>query len=272
VITAMPRIAIAVHDFEGALATFRGVFGLPVVDFSDQTVPTLGAHVAMCVPEGGSYIELMSPADAAKPLSRALERFLARRGDGPYALMLEAPDPDVEAEALSGRGLDVLPLMSGAGGRDVHPRSTHGVLIRVYPDNSVRTGPSRSEAPGLSGIMKVIVATADASLAADVYGRGLGLDVEPVVHDQERGVLCARCRAPKGGVIELVSPIAPDTDQPFAQDIERHLKGQHGGVYALVLHAADPQAATSTLTTRGLALEGTADRAVRAYGTRFLLR
>jgi hypothetical protein len=271
VITAMPRIAIAVHDFEGAVTTFRDRFGLPVVDFSDQTVPTLGAHVAMCVPEGGSNIELMSPADDAKPLSRALGKFLARRGDGPYALMLEAPDPDVEAAALSARGLDVLPLMPGASGRDVHPRSTHGVLIRVYPDNSVRTGPSASEAPGLSGIMTVIVATADASLAADVYGQGIGLAAEPAVQDQERGVLCARCRAPKGGVIELVSPLETDTDRPFAQDIERHLKEEPAGMYALVLHAADPRTAAGILAKRGLDIQGTTDRVVRAHGTRFLL-
>ena len=141
VITAMPRIAIAMHDFDAAVRMFGDVFGMPVLDFSDRTVPSLGAHVAMCIPEGGSNIELMSPADPDKPLSQALQKFLDRRGDGLYALMLEAPDPDAEADTLAERGLDVLPLMVGAAGRDVHPRSTHGVLIRVYPDNSVPARP-----------------------------------------------------------------------------------------------------------------------------------
>ena len=108
VITAMPRIAIVMHDFDLAIATFRDGFGMPVSDFSGHTVPHLGAHVAMCTPEGGSNVELMAPADPAKPLSQSLQRCLDRRGEGPYALMLEAPDPDVEAEALSARGLDVL--------------------------------------------------------------------------------------------------------------------------------------------------------------------
>src|SRR4051794_14031760 len=69
-ITAMPRIAIAVHDFGAAVATFRDTFGMPVVDFSPRTVATLGAHVGMCAPPGGSNIELMAPADAPKPLSQ----------------------------------------------------------------------------------------------------------------------------------------------------------------------------------------------------------
>jgi hypothetical protein len=268
-ITAMPRIAIAMHDFDEAVTTFRDILGMPVLDFSDQTVPTLGAHVGMCVPDGGSNIELMSPADPSKPLSQALQKFLDRRGDGLYALMLEAPDPDVEAVALAERGLDVLPLMAGAGGRDVHPRSTHGVLIRIYPNNSVQTeGPHESSAPGFSGITKVIVATADVSLAANVYGQGFALDVGPVLHDEERGVLCARCQPPKGGVIELVSAV--DTDRPFAHDIERCMKEHNGGMYALVLRAGDPRSALALLNDRGIVARDGTDPGAEIFGARFL--
>src|SRR3954449_5073258 len=178
-ITAMPRIAIAVQDWEAALTTFRDVLAMPVADFSERTVAAVGAHVAMVAPPGGSNIELMGPADPSKPLSQALAKFLDRRGEGFYALMLEAPDPDAEAVVLAERGLDVLPLMAGAGGRDLHPRSTHGVLIRVYPDDSAPAGQHESGAPHLSGITTVIVATADASLAANAYGHGLGLEADP---------------------------------------------------------------------------------------------
>jgi hypothetical protein len=268
-ITALPRIAIAMNDFDGAISTFRDVFGLPVADFSERTVPTLGAHVAMCTPDGGSYIELMSPSDPDKPLSQALQKFLRRRGDGLYALMLEAPDPDVEAVALSERGVEVLPLMAAAGGRDVHPRSTHGVLIRVYPNNSVTTAPQSSQPPGLSGIMKVIVAAADASIAAHAYESGLGLEVTPAVHDEERSVMSVTCKAPKGGVIELVSPVS--TDNAFAQDIDRCVKEDHGGMYALVLHASDPEAALAVLSDRGIATGATPTPHVLAYGTRIMI-
>jgi hypothetical protein len=269
----MPRIAIALHDFEGAVGTFRDAFGMPVVDLSDRTVPALGARVAMCVPDGGSNIELMSPADPGKPLSAALAKYLERRGDGLYALMLEAPDPDEEALTLSARGLDVLPLMPGAGGRDVHPRSTSGVLIRVYPDDSAQLGRHESAAPGLSGITRVIIATPDAALAAKVYREGLGLAGEGVIRDEERGVLSASCRAPKGGTIELVSPL--DRGQPFAQEIERFLEEGNRGMYALVLSAGDPRQAATHLSSRGVTTVppagGTPGVEALVHGTRFLV-
>lgn len=265
-ITAMPRIAIAVEDFEAAVSTFRDGFGLPVVDFSDRTVPDLGAHVGMCVPPGGSNIELMSPSDD-RPLGQSLQRFLDRRGEGLYALMLEAPDPDAEAVELTDRGLDVLPLMPGAGGRDVHPRSTHGVLIRVYPDDSVgKLTPPRADDPHLSGIVRAIVATKDAVAAAETYGRGFGLSVEPGVDDAERGVVTARCHPPKGGVIEFVS--AADTRRAFAADVQRAVDERGEGLHTLVLEAADRDAALATLAARGFAPDG---GALTVFGTRFLI-
>jgi catechol 2,3-dioxygenase-like lactoylglutathione lyase family enzyme len=270
VITAMPRIAIAVHDFDAAVSTFRDALGMPVADFSPNTVPSLGAHVAMCAPKGGSNIELMAPADAAKPLSQALQSFLDRRGEGLYALMLEAPDPDAEAVELAARGLDVLPLMAGAGGRDIHPRSTHGVLVRVYPNDSARTGDvAGSNDLGLSGIVRVVVATADAALAAATYGDGFGLDVGPVVDDEERGVSCVECRPPKGGVIELVSPL--DTGKPFAEAIAQCGKAQHGGMFALVLNAPDPERAFAALAARDIATEDGPLRHATICGARFLI-
>ena len=44
-----------------------------------------------------------------------------------------------QIEALAARGLRIMPLMPGAFGRDVHPSSTHGVLIRVYPVDSFKS-------------------------------------------------------------------------------------------------------------------------------------
>ncbi|MEZ5232654.1 MAG: VOC family protein [Acidimicrobiales bacterium] len=267
-ITALPRIAIAMTDFDAAVRTFRDVFGLPVLDFSERTVPSLGAHVGMCQPTGGSNIELMAPSDPTKPLSQALQRFLDRRGDGLYALMLEAPDPDGEAIELAARGLDVLPLMAGAGGRDVHPRSTAGVLIRVYPDGSVADpGPQPLGVPGLSGITRAIVATADATAAAMAYGHGFGLAVDPPVTDDERGVQVVRCRPPKGGVIELVSAVDP---LPALRRRDRAFR-QAGRLYALVLEADDPAAATALLRDRGVPLSDGPVPALTVFGTRFLL-
>ncbi len=269
-ITALPRIAIAMNDFEGALDTFGRQLGMPVVDHSHHTVPALGAHVAMCAPAVGSNIELMSPSDPDAPLSQALQAFLNRRGDGLYALMLEAPVPDEEAVGLAARGLDVMPLMPGAHGRDVHPRSTHGVLIRVYPNDSAPPPPGLvSEAPNLTGITRAVVGVTDASLAATAYGHGFGLPVGPVVNDPERGVDAVVVTPPKGGVIELVS--VADTTRPFARDIQSFLKERNHGLFALVLEADDPAAATATLRERGVAEGHTETPTFELYGARFII-
>ena len=231
-ITSMPRVAIATHDFERCVETFRQDYGLPVIDLSAGSVESLGAKLAMCVPEGGSNIELMSPADPQAPLSQSLSRFLDRRGEGLFAMMLEAADPDQEAAGLTERGLNVLPRMDGAGGRDVHPNSTAGVLIRVYPMNSFggETTPSQS---GLSGIMRVVVAVRDLDHARGIYQTGFGLPCDAAYDDDLRGVRAFVCRPPVGGVIEFVTPT--DAERAFAQDVATFLEDRPG-LYALTLH------------------------------------
>jgi catechol 2,3-dioxygenase-like lactoylglutathione lyase family enzyme len=260
-ITGMPRIAIAVHDFAATVALFRDKFGMPVADLSATSVDDLGAKLAMCTPTGGSNIELMSPADPASPLSQSLSRFLERRGEGLFALMLEAPDPNAEAEDLSGRGLNVLPLMAGAGGRDVHPNSTHGVLIRVYPvDSFTRPDDARTasnDAPELSGIARVIIAVDDLDHAASVYGHGFAMNIEQPTLDAERGVRSAICSPPTGGTIELVC--VADPSRPFAKSIQTFLDNDREGMYALVLRSPDLQASAEALSRRGLEVGTAAD-------------
>jgi catechol 2,3-dioxygenase-like lactoylglutathione lyase family enzyme len=261
-ITGMPRIAIAVHDFQATVATFRDKLGMPVIDMSGTSVESLGAKLAMCVPEGGSNIEIMSPADAAAPLSQSLQSFLNRRGEGMFALMLEAPDPDAEAEDLAGRGLNVLPLMAGAGGRDVHPNSTHGVLIRVYPVNSFQKPDSQtsdSHTPGLSGIARVIIAVHDLDHAAKVYGDQFALGKDAPSVDAERGVRTATCHPASGGAIELVS--VDDPSRPFARSVQAFLDSNREGIYCLVLQSSDLRETAKILAARGLEAAISADSA-----------
>ena len=261
-ITGMPRIAIAVHDFESCVTTFANQLRMPVIDVSATSVASLGAKLAMCVPAGGSNIELMSPADPAAPLSQSLQRFLDRRGEGLFALMLEAPDPNAEADELIQRGLNVLPLMPGAGGRDIHPASTHGVLIRVYPVNSFQESADPAQAAGapdarLSGIVRVVIAVNDLDHAATVYGHGLGLAVEAPSLDTERGVRSILCRPPAGGTIELVAPV--DVDQPFARSVRNFLDDRGEGMFALVLESDNLQESATALQAEGLDVTTSAD-------------
>ncbi len=260
-ITGMPRIAIAVNDFDKIVATFRDQFGMPVIDISDSSVDSLGAKLAMCVPPGGSNIELMCPENPEAPLSQSLQRFLDRRGEGLFALMLEAPTPDDEAEELLKRGLNVMPLMAGAGGRDIHPKSTHGVLIRVYPVNSFQGQKEQTnQTLSLSGIARVMIAVRDMDQAIGVYGAKLGMPIDPVVVDEDNGVQSAICRPPAGGVIELVS--VEDNDRALAQLIEEFLETRGEGMFALVLETQDLQQAADVLAQRGLNVSNIADDAI----------
>ena len=78
-ITGMPRIAIATAEFEGIVQACREGLGLPVEDISDTTTGTLGAKLAMCVPAGGSNIELMTPALPDAPLLLRLDPVVDNR-------------------------------------------------------------------------------------------------------------------------------------------------------------------------------------------------
>ncbi len=257
-ITGMPRIAIAVRDFDATVATFRDRLGMPVIDISESSVESLGAKLAMCVPEGGSNVELMCPARPETPLSQSLQKFLDRRGEGLFALMLEAPVPDEEGEELARRGLNVLPLMAGAGGRDVHPNSTHGVLVRVYPVNSFAgKAPAHAGDAGLSGIRRVIIAVRDLPHAVRVYGEMFAMDVSAPASDPERGVESAICAPGTGGVIELAA--VRDGSRPFAGAVASFLEERPEGMYALVLDAEDPESVARVLAGRGLVVHPSAD-------------
>jgi len=277
-ITGMPRIAIAVYDFDHAVATFRDKLGMPVVDLSPESVDTLGAKLAMCIPDEGSNIEIMSPGDPGTALSQSLQKFIDRRGEGHFALMLEAADPDAEAKELIERGLNVLPRMDGAGGRDVHPNSTHGVLIRIYPIDSY-VGHDSDHQPGenppaLSGIKRVIIAVHDIEEAIDTYAVKFAIETSAAVSDLERGVRSAVCNPPTGGAIELVAVENPG--RGFANMVEEFLNTRGEGLFALILHAPDVQQTTDVLTARGLNVDNVVGSAAlmgigreSMYGARF---
>jgi len=257
VITSLPRVAIAVRDFDTAVSFFRDTLGMPVLDLSKkkEVVTLLGARLAMCVPDGGSNIEIMSPAIPDAPLAKSLQKQFEHRGEGLFAMMLEAPDPNAAAEELSSRGLKVLPPMRGSWGRDVHPASTHGVLIRVYPNDSFTgTPPEPPGCLGLSGIQRTTVIVRDLDAAIARYGDGLGLETSVPIEDADRGLRIAIARAPKGGVVELATVTNPNALEALAPN-----KVQSEGMVALTLEARDLDGTANALRKRGLSVERRGD-------------
>jgi methylmalonyl-CoA/ethylmalonyl-CoA epimerase len=265
-ITAMPRIAIAVRDMDRAIATFRDRLGMPVYEF-EWVRKALGIRMSLCVPAGGSHIELMSPDDPARSHSGSLIRFLDRRGEGLFALMLYAPGPNAEAEALATRGLAVMPLMQDAGGRDIHPKNTHGVLIRIYPSAMAADlerelaeglGPisMRESRAHLSGISRVIVAVRDLDDAIVVYRDRLGIRTSLQGTESARGVRVAVCEPSNGGKIELRSAI--DDQRGSARELAACLGERGEGMYALVLESVDLDSTAAALRAKGIALQRSA--------------
>lgn len=253
-ITGMPRIAIAVEDFQATLTTFREKLGMPVVDASEDSFVRLGAAVAMCAPDGGSMIEVMGAGDPEMPLSQSVQGFIDRRGQGHFALMLEAADPDKEAEGLAERGLAVLPPMPAATGRDIHPKSNHGILIRVYPTNSVdKIMPEKLEevdAIGLSGIARVIIVVRDLAQAIDTFGTKFAIPTSAAESNADHGVSRAICTPPTGGDIELVA--VDDAEKTYAGLLAKFLTDKGEGMYALVLKSNNFEATKAALPTRGV--------------------
>ena len=257
-ITGMPRIAVAVRDMDRAIATFRDVLGMPVYEF-DWVRRSLGIRMSLCVPAGGSHIELMSPEDPSRSHSGSLIRFLERRGEGLFALMLYAPDPNAEAEELAARGLEAMPLMQDAGGRDFHPKKTHGVLIRIYPaamaadlerELEQGLGPIRESRARLTGIRRVVLAVRDLDDAVAVYRDRFGITTRLQGADSASGVRIAVCTPSSGGAIELRSP----TGGSSGRELAAFLRDRGEGMYALVLESSDPEATASALRANGISL------------------
>ena len=263
-IDSLPRIGIAVRDMDAAVRTFREGFGIPTHEFA-WAPEKFGARMALASARGGgSHIELFAPGDPSRSHSQVFLRFLERHGEGLYAMMLNAPDPNAEADALARRGLPAMPLMPEAGGRDLHPRDTCGVLIRIYPtatnewvdpelDRELGPADTRVSATGLTTIRRVLVAVRDLDAAVAVYRDRLGF--ETVIRHEEWAVNVRQAIATprEGARIELLAPAG--NGGPIAKILSR----QGEGMFALVLESNDLEASVRALRDRGIVARPTAD-------------
>jgi hypothetical protein len=73
-----------------------------------------GVTYARCYPPTGGMIELVSPQDASKASAGSIKEHLDSRGEGMYAIVLQAPDVGFVSDNLSSRGIDVRTVDEGS--------------------------------------------------------------------------------------------------------------------------------------------------------------
>jgi len=88
-----------------------------------------GIHQAFFSLSDNTFIELIAPCGEASPLTDIINS----KGEGIHLLALETDDWDSTLESLEQQGVEL-------HGRDtpqvvLHPRSTHGVRIQLWPDD-----------------------------------------------------------------------------------------------------------------------------------------
>jgi methylmalonyl-CoA/ethylmalonyl-CoA epimerase len=116
------ELSVVVRDLEAACARFEKLFGLTVHKRDESK--EFGFKNAI-LPTGIGHIEFLEPTDRSK----AVGRFLERRGEGVYLVGFECDDIPRAVEHLRASGVRV-------DQRDdrvawLHPGDTHGLFVEL---------------------------------------------------------------------------------------------------------------------------------------------
>jgi methylmalonyl-CoA epimerase len=123
------HVGMAVEDLDGAVETYRRLFGAEVEhrdSLADQGVEAASLRV------GAGRVELMAALGDDTPVGR----FLAKRGPGMHHVAYEVADLPVALDRLRASGAELVDTeprrgLFGLQVAFVHPDSVHGVLSEV---------------------------------------------------------------------------------------------------------------------------------------------
>jgi methylmalonyl-CoA epimerase len=123
------HLGVAVDDLDGALETYRRLFGATVehrATVSDQGVDAVSVLV------GGDRLELLAATAEDTPVGR----FLSSRGPGMHHVAYEVADVGAAIAELAAAGAELIDDVPRVGlfGLEVafvHPDAVHGVLTEV---------------------------------------------------------------------------------------------------------------------------------------------
>jgi methylmalonyl-CoA epimerase len=123
------HIGIAVKSLTEAVKVYENAIGLTVAGY-DQ-VDDQGVRVAM-LNIGESRIELLEPTGP----SSAIEKFMAKRGEGIHHIAVRVDNIEEALERLKSSGIRLVDSVPRRGAHNtrtafIHPSSTHGVLLEL---------------------------------------------------------------------------------------------------------------------------------------------
>jgi methylmalonyl-CoA/ethylmalonyl-CoA epimerase len=126
---SLHHVGIAVEDLDGAVETYRRLFGAEVEH--RQSLDDQGADVAV-LRVGEGRIELLASQGPETPIGK----FLAKRGAGMHHLAFEVDDVEAELTRLVSAGAELVDERPRRGilGHEiafVHPAATGGVLAEL---------------------------------------------------------------------------------------------------------------------------------------------
>jgi methylmalonyl-CoA/ethylmalonyl-CoA epimerase len=132
------HVGVAVEDLDGALATYRRLFGAELEHRA--TVRDQGVEAA-AVLIGDGRVELLEPLEEDTPVGR----FLAKRGPGMHHVAYDVDDVEAAVTRLAEAGAEMIDErpregLFGLQVAFVHPESLHGVLAEIVSGNGTRDG------------------------------------------------------------------------------------------------------------------------------------
>jgi methylmalonyl-CoA/ethylmalonyl-CoA epimerase len=140
VLGRLVEVELAVRDVEAAATLFSSAFGTTAERPATERTP--GLEITMsAVPLGGVRLGLIQDSSGSGPVAR----FIDRRGEGLYSLLVEVPDLADAMQHLRDAGIrlvsDEPKVLENVerGGETysriaiawTHPSSTHGLLIEL---------------------------------------------------------------------------------------------------------------------------------------------
>jgi hypothetical protein len=240
VIRRLDHIIVAVHDRREWIPRIETVLGLRPGRMLEDAGEGDGAFNNAEFAIGDGFLGIVEPPG---PQSQ-LHRFLARFGDGFYAMSIDVGDVDAAIDAFDRAG--VSHLGSPPGLVWIRPQSAHGVAYQVI--DGMLLGPGAN--PRYLGVRAMTVVVDDLERAVDDYRNLFGFGDATELDDDVLGYLGAVLSIDGSTLDDVIVLAEPSTDDTAAG---RQLAARGEGIFSFGIAVADLDGEVERLTGLGIA-------------------